>query len=84
MAYAIDPELQPALEFLPAPSIEDAPAARTSFDALIQQMNGELDESGVDIENLSIPGPAGAPEVPHQRASQAKYLRCCTYTAAAS
>ena len=64
MTYDIDPELLPALEFLPNLSIEDAPAARTGFNELIQQMNGELDESGLDMENLTIPGPEDAPPVP--------------------
>ncbi|MEH6582641.1 MAG: alpha/beta hydrolase [Halioglobus sp.] len=64
MTYAIDPELAPVLEFLPALSIEDVPAARAGFDALIQQMNSELDESGLTIENRAIPGPEGAPDIP--------------------
>jgi acetyl esterase len=64
MTYNIDPELVPALEFLPPLSIVDAPAARAGFHALIQQMNVGIDESGLTIENLTIPGPEGAPPVP--------------------
>ncbi len=63
MTYAIDPELVPMLEFLPAIALEDPVAARAGFGDMIAQMNAELDESGVEVENLSISGPSGAPEV---------------------
>jgi acetyl esterase/lipase len=64
MSYAIDPELQAILEFIPPMTMDDPQAARAGFSELIAQMNAELDESGQIIENLSIPGPEGAPEVP--------------------
>ena len=64
MSYAIDPELQSILEFLPPLSIEDAPAARAGYNDLIQQLNIGLDESSVEVQNRFVPGPKGAPDVP--------------------
>jgi acetyl esterase len=64
MTYNIDPELVSAIEFLPPLSLVDAPAARAGFNELIQQMNVDLDESGLKLENLTIPGSEGAPPVP--------------------
>jgi acetyl esterase len=64
MTYAIDPELQAVLEFLPSLTIEDPVAARAGFEELVQYMSADLDESGVVIENRSIPGPRNAPAVP--------------------
>lgn len=63
MTYAIDPELVPMLEFLPDIALEDPVAARAGFGGIIEQMNAELDQSGVEIENLSIAGQSGAPEL---------------------
>ncbi|MFK8049917.1 MAG: alpha/beta hydrolase [Halioglobus sp.] len=63
MTYAIDPELQPFIEFLPNIALEDPAATRAGFNEMISQTNAELDESGVDIENLSIPGAEKSPEV---------------------
>jgi len=64
MNYAIDPELQPILEFIPPMTMDDPQAARAGFDQLVAQMNVDLDESGQSIENRAIAGPEGAPEVP--------------------
>lgn len=63
MTYAIDPELVPMLEFLPVLALEDPVAARAGFDAMTVLMNAELDESGVEIDNLLISGAEGAPDV---------------------
>jgi acetyl esterase len=66
MGYNYDPELAPLLEFLPDASlgIGEPEAARAAFLELIGQFNADIDLSGVVIENLTIPGPTGAPEVP--------------------
>jgi len=67
MTYAYDPELVPLLDLLPDSSeldISDPAASRAGFAELIAAMNAELDQSGVSMENLSISGPSGAPEVP--------------------
>lgn len=66
MGYNFDPELAPLLEFLPDTSLglSDPGAARASFLELVAQVNADVDRTGVVIENRSIPGPTGAPEVP--------------------
>jgi len=66
MSYNYDPELAAALEFLPEGGLDlnDLPGTRLGFMAMIEPMNADLDRSGVEIENRSIPGPDGAPEVP--------------------
>lgn len=63
MNYAIDPELQPMIEFLPDIRLEDLAGTRAGFNDMISQMNAELDESGIDIENLAIAGHPGSPDV---------------------
>ncbi len=63
MAYAYDPELTPLLDLLPPLTIDDPVASRMGFEDMAAQLNTELDESGIDIENRRIPGPAGAPDV---------------------
>lgn len=62
-SYAYDPELAPLLEFIPDMAIDDPVASRAGFEQTIAQLNTGLDESGVDIDNRAIPGPAGAPDV---------------------
>lgn len=66
MTYDYDPELAAALEFLPEGGLDltDPPATREGFLAMIEQMNANLDRSGVDSEDLDIPGPPDAPAVP--------------------
>ena len=66
MSYNYDPELQSLLEFLPDTSlgIHDPVKARAGFLELIALLNADVDRSGVAIENRSIPGPVGAPDVP--------------------
>ena len=66
MGYNYDPELASLMEFLPDTElgIGDPETARAAFIELIGQFNADLDESGIAIENRTVPGPAGAPEVP--------------------
>lgn len=66
MGYNYDPELAAALEFLPEGGLDlqDLPATRLGFMAMIEPMNAELDYSGVQMDNRDIPGPDGAPPVP--------------------
>lgn len=64
MAYNFDPELAPLIEMLPGLSMDDPVAARAGFTEIMQAMNAEVDRSGVSIEDFSIPGPEGAPDVP--------------------
>ncbi|MEM9254043.1 MAG: alpha/beta hydrolase [Pseudomonadota bacterium] len=66
MSYNYDPELAELLEFIPEGNLDLTKPVETrmAFIELINQMNAELDTRGVTIENRSIDGPAGAPEVP--------------------
>lgn len=66
MGYKYDPEIEPLLDFLPDTSLglNDPNAARSAFLELVAQANADIDETGIDIENTSIPGPPGAPDIP--------------------
>jgi acetyl esterase/lipase len=64
MGYAIDPELAAILDLVPFGTIEDLPTARAFLESLGASGAGAVDESGLDIEDRSVPGYRGAPEVP--------------------
>jgi acetyl esterase len=66
MGYNYDPELAPMLEFLPDTSltISNPAQARARFLEMLGALNAHLDYHGITIENRTVPGPAGAPEVP--------------------
>ena len=66
MGYNYDPELEPLLGLLPDTSLglEDPAAAREAFLELVAQVNADIDDAGVVIENRTIPGPAGDPDIP--------------------
>lgn len=65
MSYNYDPELASLLDLLPDVSLDisDPVQSRAGFSQMIDQLNADLDTSGVDIENRLIPGPAEAPDV---------------------
>jgi len=65
MGYNFDPELAPLLDLLPDTSLGlgDPAAARQVFLEMIAEVNAEVDPSGVAIENRTVPGPPGAPDV---------------------
>lgn len=62
MAYPLDAELAAALPALPEDDIADLPAARTRR---AEQLRGAPapDTTGVASRELTVPGPAGAPDV---------------------
>ena len=64
MGYNFDPELAPIIEMLPDMPFDDPVAARAGMNEMFAALLAEVDESGVELENRAIPGPAGAPEVP--------------------
>ncbi|NQX89211.1 MAG: alpha/beta hydrolase [Halioglobus sp.] len=66
MDYNYDPELASVLDFLPdtALGLRDPATARKGFLDLIAQVNANVDDTGVTIDNTTIPGPSGAPAVP--------------------
>lgn len=65
MDYNYDAELAAMLEFLPDSSmtISDPVQARSGFLQLTSTLNAELDRSGIVIEDRTIAGPAGAPDI---------------------
>jgi len=66
MGYNYDPELAPLLDLLPDTSLGlgDPTAARRAFLDLIGPVTADVDQAGVVMEDRSIPGPQGAPDVP--------------------
>ena len=65
-SYPFDPELAPLVDLLPEGlmDISRPKETRAAFNELISSMNVDLDLSGVQVENRSVPGPEGAPDVP--------------------
>jgi acetyl esterase/lipase len=60
--YAFDPELAAAVAMLPTLDVSDIPAAR----ATMKELRAGLpvpDETGISVTDVTVPGPAGAPDV---------------------
>jgi len=67
MSYAIDPELVPWLDMLPAVSFTDHEsllAARVGQSELLTAMPAYEPTNAIDVRDTTVPGPAGAPDVP--------------------
>ena len=64
MSYNFDPELAPMIDLLPNMDFGDPVTARAGLQEMVALMLAELDESGINIEDISIAGPTGAPEIP--------------------
>ena len=64
MTYNFDPELSAMIELVPDINFGDPVAARSGMNEMMAALNPNIDESGIRIEDLTIPGPAGAPELP--------------------
>ncbi|WP_328616677.1 alpha/beta hydrolase [Amycolatopsis sp. NBC_00355] len=67
MTYAIDPELLPWLDMLPAVTLPDYDAllaARASMTQLQEVMPSYDPVHPVDVRDTTVPGPSGAPDVP--------------------
>jgi acetyl esterase/lipase len=64
MGYAFDPELAALLELMPPFTIEDVPAAREAFTAVMAGRPAELPRPEIlRIVDRTVPGPPGAPDV---------------------
>ena len=67
LSKRIDPELAPSLEMMPddgAFDFSDLPAAREMSERMFAKMAALMPPvDGVDTEDVSIPGPGGAPDV---------------------
>ncbi|ANZ40076.1 esterase [Lentzea guizhouensis] len=67
MSYAIDPELVPWLDMLPAVRFTDHEgllAARAGQSELLAAMPTYEPANPIDVRDTTVPGPAGAPDVP--------------------
>lgn len=65
MSYNYDPELAALLDLIPQGSLDltDPVATRESFVELIAGMNADLDCSGVVLQDRTIEGPEGDPDI---------------------
>ncbi|MFF3288751.1 alpha/beta hydrolase [Streptomyces sp. NPDC003023] len=61
--HRYDPELAAALVLMPEVDITDVAAARAAQSAQLVAALKAADTAGVDIEEVRVPGPEGAPEV---------------------
>jgi acetyl esterase len=67
MTYAIDPELLPWLDMLPAVTLSDYDAllaARASVGRLQEVVPAYEPANPVDVRDVAVPGPSDAPDVP--------------------
>jgi acetyl esterase/lipase len=63
MAYAIDPELLPFVDLLPAGDPDDLEGARAMILDIIGPLNEGVDTTGIAVTDHQVPGPEGAPDV---------------------
>lgn len=64
MSYAFDPELAPWVAMIPQTPFTDIVAARAQETELLALMPSYEPPVPVDIRDIAVPGPEGAPEVP--------------------
>jgi acetyl esterase/lipase len=62
-SYAFDPELAELAALSVHPPPTDAAEARRMMDEMVTAMPIEVDVTGLEIEDRSVPGPPGAPDV---------------------
>lgn len=62
MTYAFDPELAAVVPLLPQGEFTDLPRARAQMSEMMTLM-GAADATGVQVEDVRVPGPDGAPDV---------------------
>jgi acetyl esterase/lipase len=63
VTYDIDPELAAVIEGLPILGFENPAAVRETMTAGLAAFAGTIDESSLDIEDRTIPGLEGSPEL---------------------
>lgn len=63
MSYAFDPELAAAITMMPKANVADLVGARAEAAAGIAAMAAEVDTTGVEVAEVRVPGPEGAPDV---------------------
>ncbi|GAA3394829.1 alpha/beta hydrolase [Cryptosporangium minutisporangium] len=63
MTYAFDPELAAVIPLLPVVDLDDLASTRTMQAELLTQLAGPDGETDVDVRDVRVPGPEGAPDV---------------------
>ncbi|TDT98029.1 acetyl esterase/lipase [Streptomyces sp. 846.5] len=63
MTYALDPELAAVLSMMPRADLTDLAGARAEMAQGVAAAAAEVDTEGVDVAELVVPGPDGAPDV---------------------
>jgi acetyl esterase len=63
MSYAFDPELAAAIPMMPKADVTDLTAAKAEAEKFLRPILEQMDTTGVEIGELHVPGPAGAPDV---------------------
>ncbi len=61
---------------LPSGTLDDVVAAREELDAVLSMLNVDLDTTGLSIEDMTVPGPAGAPRGAGPRVPARPRRRC--------
>src|SRR5690606_17900853 len=64
MSYRYDPELAPLIPLLPNAPFHDPVAARSQLRQMMEPLNADIASSGLNIEDISIPGGEGNPRLP--------------------
>ncbi|MFK7732576.1 MAG: alpha/beta hydrolase [Pseudomonadales bacterium] len=63
MSYNFDPEFRDLISLIPAADFSDVEGSRQGIEAMLADINGALDTSGLDIEDRMIPGLNDDPEL---------------------
>lgn len=63
MSYAFDPELAAAIPMMPSANVADLIAAREEANGFLAAAKEQADTTGVEVGELLVPGPEGAPDV---------------------
>ncbi|OAA21770.1 esterase/lipase [Frankia sp. EI5c] len=63
MTYRFDPELAAVIPMLPSPDLTDLPKFRALLDEFRRNVEPPA-RTGVEVRDVSVPGPPGAPPVP--------------------
>ncbi|MFE2429104.1 alpha/beta hydrolase [Streptomyces sp. NPDC059373] len=61
--YPLDPELIPALAMMPRADVSDLAGARAEMEGIVAFLNADIDTTGVDVDEVRVPGSDGAPDV---------------------
>jgi acetyl esterase/lipase len=64
VTYSFDPELAPLAAVMPPANFDDPATARAGMRALFARMPAYQPPRPLTVEDVTVPGSAGAPEVP--------------------